>query len=194
VLLEDADIDILARTGSGVAHNARSNGKAGRGMARVDDMRRAGIPVGIATDGPMSGNTLDLFSQFGVVSIFGKLRGASRKPLPTRDVIRMATIEGARVLGLEAQTGSLEVGKAADLIRIDLSAPRMQPIYDPYSVLVFATMPTDVRDVMVDGVWLMRDRVVETLEAAAVLADANQVAGQFRAEIAAIDAARAGKG
>ena len=61
LLLEDADIDILARTGSGVAHNARSNGKAGRGMARVDDMRRAGIPVGIATDGPMSGNTLDLF-------------------------------------------------------------------------------------------------------------------------------------
>jgi len=194
LLLEDADIDILARTGTGVAHNARSNGKAGRGIARIEDMRRAGIPVGIATDGPMSGNTLDLFSQFGVVSIFGKLRGASRKPLPTRDVIRMATIEGARVLGLEAQTGSLEVGKAADLIRIDLSAPRMQPIYDPYSVLVFATMPTDVRDVMVDGVWLMRDRVVETLEAAAVLADANQVAGQFRAEIAAIDAARAAKG
>ncbi len=194
LLLEDADIDILAQTGTGVAHNARSNGKAGRGIARVEDMRRAGIPVGIATDGPMSGNTLDLFSQFGVVSIFGKLRGGSRKPLPTRDVIRMATIEGARVLGLDAQTGSLEVGKAADLIRIDLSAPRMQPIYDPYSVLVFATMPTDVRDVMVDGVWLMRDRRVETLEPAAVLADANQVAGQFRAEIAAIDAARAGKG
>jgi cytosine/adenosine deaminase-related metal-dependent hydrolase len=194
LLLEDADIHILARTGSGVAHSARSNGKAGRGIARVEDMRRAGIPVGIATDGPMSGNTLDLFSQFGVVSIFGKLRGGSRKPLPTRDVIRMATIEGARVLGLDAQTGSLEVGKAADLIRIDLSAPRMHPIYDPYSVLVFATMPTDVRDVMVDGVWLMRDRCVETLEAAAVLADANQVAGQFRAEIAAIDAERAGKG
>lgn len=194
LLLEDADIDILARTGTGVAHNARSNGKAGRGIARIEDMRRAGIPVGIATDGPMSGNTLDLFSQFGVVSIFGKLRGGSRKPLPTRDVIRMATIEGARVLGLEAQTGSLEVGKAADLIRIDLSAPRMQPIYDPYSVLVFAAMPTDVRDVMVDGVWLMRDRGVETLEPARVLADANQVAGRFRTEIVAIDAARAAKG
>ena len=194
LLLEDADIDILARTGTGVAHNARSNGKAGRGMARVEDMRRAGIPVGIATDGPMSGNTLDLFSQFGVVSIFAKILGGSRKPLPTRDVIRMATIEGARVLGLDALTGSLEVGKAADLIRIDLSAPRMQPVYDPYSVLVFATMPTDVRDVMVDGTWLMRDRVVETLDPAKVLSDANQVAGQVRAEIAAIDAARAAEG
>lgn len=194
LLVDDADIATLARTDTRVAHNARSNGKAGRGMARVEDMRRAGVPVGIATDGPMSGNTLDLFSQFGVVSIFAKVLGGSRKPLPTRDVIRMATLEGARVLGLDAQTGSLEVGKAADLIRIDLSSPRMQPIYDPYSALVFATMPTDVRDVMVDGQWLMRDRAVETLETANVLADANQVAGQFRAEIAAIDAARAAKG
>lgn len=193
LLVDDADIATLARTGTRVAHNARSNGKAGRGMARVDDMRRAGIPVGIATDGPMSGNTLDLFSQFGVVSIFAKVLGGSRKPLPTRDVIRMATLEGAEVLGLDGATGSLEVGKQADLIRVDLSAPRMQPIYDPYSVLVFATKPDDVRDVMVAGKWLMRDRRVETLEHAAVLADANQVAGQFRSEIAAIDAARAAK-
>lgn len=193
LLVDDADIATLSRTGTRVAHNARSNGKAGRGMARVDDMRRAGIPVGIATDGPMSGNTLDLFSQFGVVSIFAKVLGGSRKPLPTRDVIRMATLEGAEVLGLDGATGSLEVGKQADLIRVDLSAPRMQPIYDPYSVLVFATKPDDVRDVMVAGKWLMRDRRVETLEHAAVLADANQVAGQFRSEIAAIDAARAAK-
>lgn len=193
LLVNDADIDILARSDIRVAHNARSNGKAGRGMARVEDMRAAGIPVGIATDGPMSGNTLDLFSQFGVVSIFAKVLGGSRKSLPTRDVLRMATVEGAKVLGLDGQIGSLEVGKQADLIRIDLSAPRMQPIYDPYSVLVFATMPTDVRDVMAAGTWLMRDRTVETLEPAKVLADANQVAGQFRAEIAVIDADLAGR-
>lgn len=194
LLVDDADIETLARTGTGVAHNARSNGKAGRGMARVEDMRAAGIPVGLGPDGPMSGNTLDLFSQFGVVSIFAKVLGRSRKALPTRDVVRMATIEGAKVLGLDGDVGSLEIGKAADLIRIDLSAPRMQPIYDPYSVLVFATMPTDVRDVMVDGTWLMRDRTVGTLERAKVLADANQVAGQFRGEIAEIDAAMAEKG
>ncbi len=194
LLLDDADIATLARTGTGVAHNARSNGKAGRGMARVEDMRRAGIPVGIATDGPMSGNTLDLFAQFGVVSIFAKILGHSRQRLPTRDVIRMATIEGAKVLGLDTDVGSLEIGKKADLIRVDLSSPRVQPIYDPYSVLVFAAQAADVRDVMVDGTWLMRDRLVETLEPARVLADAHQVAGQFRAEIAAIDAARAKQG
>jgi cytosine/adenosine deaminase-related metal-dependent hydrolase len=139
-------------------------------------------------------NTLDLFSQFGVVSIFAKVLGRSRKSLPTRDVIRMATIEGAKVLGLDAEVGSLEIGKTADLIRVDLSAPRLQPIYDPYSLLVFAAMPTDVQDVMVDGAWLMRDRAVETLERARVLADANQVAEQFRAEIVAIDAALVQKG
>lgn len=194
LLLDDADIEILARTGTRVAHNARSNGKAGRGMARVEDMRAAGVAVGIATDGPMSGNTLDLFSQFGVVSIFAKVLRGSRKALPTRELLRMATIEGAKVLGLDADTGSLEIGKQADLIRIDLSAPRMQPIYDPYSVLVFATKPDDVRDVMVDGTWLMRDRQVRTMEPAKVLADANQVADQFRAEIAVIDAGLAQKG
>ncbi len=188
LLINDADIETIARTDTRVAHNARSNGKAGRGMARVEDMRAAGIPVGIATDGPMSGNTLDLFSQFGVVSIFAKVLRGSRKALPTRELVRIATIEGAKVLGLDAETGSLEIGKQADLIRIDLSAPRMQPIYDPYSVLVFATKPDDVRDVMVGGQWLMRDRQVQSVEPDKVLADANQVANQFRAEIAVIDA------
>jgi len=194
LLLNDGDIETLARTDTRVAHNARSNGKAGRGMARVEDMRAAGIAVGIATDGPMSGNTLDLFSQFGVVSIFAKVLRGSRKALPTRELLRMSTIEGAKVLGLDAETGSLEIGKQADLIRIDLSAPRMQPIYDPYSVLVFATKPDDVRDVMVDGAWLLLDREVQTMEPAKVLADANQVANQFRAEIAVIDAGLAQKG
>lgn len=189
LLVDDADIDILAESGAGVAHNARSNGKGGRGMARVEDMRAAGIPVGIATDGAMSGNTLDLFSQFGVVSIFAKIRGRSRKPMPARDVIRMATIEGARVLGMESAIGSLEAGKQADLIRIDLSAARLHPVYDPYAMLVFSTMPTDVRDVMVAGAWIMRNREVLTLERRRVMSDALQLADRFRLEIATIDAA-----
>ena len=184
------EIDVLARSGVGVAHNARSNGKAGRGIAPVTAMRQAGIPVGIATDGAMSGNTLDLFSQFAPVSMFQKLLGGSRKPMPAAEVIRMATIGGAKVLGLDGKIGSLEVGKAADLIRVDLAAPRLHPIYDPYSMLVFAALPTDVRDVMVDGRWLMRDREVLTLERHQVLRDAGQVADRFRAEIRAIDAAR----
>lgn len=188
LLMDDADIEIFAATGAGVAHNARSNGKAGRGMARVEDLRRAGVAVGIATDGPMSGNTLDLFAQFAPVSIFAKILGHSRKPLPAVEVIRMATIEGARALHMDDQIGSLRPGKQADLIRVSLDAPRLHPVYDVFSMLVYAAMACDVRDVMVAGRWLMRDRQVTTLEPAKVMADALQVAGQFQAEMAAIDA------
>lgn len=188
--LEKDEIARLAETGVRVAHNARSNAKAGRGIAPVEPMRAAGIPVGIATDGPMSGNTLDLFSQFGPVSMFAKLRGHSRKPMPARDVIAMATREGAAVLGLEGKIGTLEVGKAADLIRISTAAPRVQPIFDIYATLVFAAMPTDVTDVMVAGQWLMRDGAVLTLERDKVLRDAGQIAARFRAEMVEIDRRR----
>lgn len=186
--LDQTEIERMAQAGVRVAHNARSNAKAGRGIAPVEAMRRAGIRVGIATDGPMSGNTLDLFAQFGPVSMFQKLLGHSRKPMPAAQVIRMATLEGAQVLGLDSKIGSLESGKKADIIRIDPSAPRMQPIYDIYAALVFSAMATDVRDVMVGGRWIMRDRVVQTLERKRVLRDAGQIAVAFRAEMARIDA------
>ena len=139
----------------------------------------------------MSGNTLDLFSQFAPVSMFAKLLAGNRQPLPARDVVRMATIEGARVLSLNLKTGSLEPGKQADLIRIALSAPRLHPIYDPYAMLVFACMPSDVRDTMVAGKWLMRDRQVQTLDADKALRDAIQIANQFKAEMRQIDAGAA---
>ncbi len=184
-----SDIEKMAHARVCVAHNARSNAKAGRGIAPVEAMRTAGIPVGVATDGPMSGNTLDLFAQFGPVSMFQKLAGHSRKPMPAVEVIRMATIEGARVLGMDARIGSLEPGKQADLVRIDLSAPRLQPIYDTYATLVFAAMPADVSDVMVAGRWVMRDREVVTIERRKVLRDALQVAAHFKAEMTRIDAA-----
>lgn len=182
------DIDKMAHARVCVAHNARSNAKAGRGIAPVEAMRAAGIPVGIATDGPMSGNTLDLISQFAPVTMFQKLLGHSRKPMPAREVVRMATIEGARVLGMDGRIGSLEPGKQADLIRINTAAPRMQPIYDAYATLIFSAMPVDVGDVMVAGRWLMRGRVVLTLERKKVMRDALQVAAAFKAEMARIDA------
>ena len=184
-----SDIEKMAHARICVAHNARSNAKAGRGIAPVEAMRAAGIPVGIATDGPMSGNTLDLFAQFGPVTMFQKLAGHSRKPMPVVEVIRMATIEGARVLGMDSRIGSLEAGKQADLVRVDMGAARVQPIYDIYSTLVYASMASDVRDVMVAGRWLMRDRAVLSLERKKVMRDALQVAAEFKAEMARIDAA-----
>ena len=185
--LDDADIRMMSEHQVCVVTNPRSNGKAGRGIAPVEKMRNAGLPVGIGSDGAMSGNTLDLFSQFAPVSMFAKLLAGSRKPLPAVDVIRMATIEGARALSLNLKTGSLEVGKQADLIRISLAAPRFHPIYDPYSALVFAAMPSDVTDTMVAGRWLMRERKVQTLDVGKTVADANQIARQFKAEMDRID-------
>ncbi|WP_169194743.1 amidohydrolase [Devosia sp. MC1541] len=185
--LDDADIAMMAEHQVCAVTNPRSNGKAGRGIAPVEKMRNAGIPVGIGSDGAMSGNTLDLFSQFAPVSMFAKLLAGSRKPLPALEIIRMATIEGARALSLNLKTGSLEVGKQADLIRISLAAPRMHPMYDPYSALVFAAMPTDVTDTMVAGRWLMRDRKILTLDTAKTVADANQIARQFKTEMARLD-------
>lgn len=185
------DIDLMSEHGVGVAHNARSNGKAGRGIAPVADLRAAGIPVGIATDGAMSGNTLDLFAQFAPVAMFARIRAGSRAAMPARDVIAMATLEGARVLGLAHSIGSLEPGKRADLIRISTDAARMQPIYDIHATLVYSACAEDVRDVMVAGRWLMRDRAVLTMERARVLRDAAQIAGQFRAEMTRIDEGKA---
>jgi cytosine/adenosine deaminase-related metal-dependent hydrolase len=187
--LSDIDIELIAAADVRIATNPRSNGKAGRGIARVETLRKAGVAVGIGTDGPMSGNTLDLFSQLAPLSMFAKLRGKSRLPLPASAVIRMATIDGAKVLSLDARTGSLEPGKQADLIRLSLAAPRLHPIYDPYSMLVFAALPTDVTDTMVAGRWLMRDRQVQSLDPKKALRDALQIAHQFKAEMTRIDAA-----
>lgn len=185
--LDHADITMMSEAQICVATNPRSNGKAGRGIAPVEKMRNAGLPVGIGSDGAMSGNTLDLFSQLAPVSMFAKLFGGSRQPLPAVDVVRMATIEGARVLSLNLKTGSLEPGKQADLIRVSLAAPRLLPIYDPYSMLVFAALPSDVTHAMVAGRWLMRDRQVQTLDPAKTMRDALQIANDFKIEMRRID-------
>jgi cytosine/adenosine deaminase-related metal-dependent hydrolase len=187
LFVTEADMDRMAAQDVRVAHNARSNAKAGRGIAPVEAMRQRGIPVGIATDGPMSGNTLDLFSQLAPAAMFQKIAAGSRGALPCTDVIRMATIEGAEVLGLGDRTGSLEPGKQADLIRISLDDPRLHPIYDIYSLLVFAAMPSDVRGTMVAGRWLMENRAVTTLDADKTLSDALQIARRFKARMHEID-------
>ncbi|SEK21719.1 amidohydrolase family protein [Pacificibacter marinus] len=183
----EADMDLLAERGVHVAYNARSNGKAGRGIAPITALRARGVQVGIATDGPMSGNTLDLFSQLAPATMFQNIAGQSRGSLPCTEIIRMATIEGAATLGMADRIGSLEVGKQADLIRISLKDPRLHPIYDIYSMLTFATMPTDVTATMVAGEWLMQNRETHTVDADKALRDVLQVADQFKARIVEID-------
>ena len=186
----EADTDLIAASGAGVAHNARSNGKAGRGIAPVEALRARGVPVGLATDGPMSGNTLDLFAQMAPAAMFQRIAVGTRRAMPAAEVVRMATLGGAEALGMNREIGSLAVGKAADLIRVDISDPRWRPIHDIHAALVYCALPSDVRATMVDGRWLMRDRIVSTLDAAKAIADAEAVADGFRARIAVLDAER----
>jgi len=186
--LNSAEIEVLAEREIAVAHNPRSNAKAGRGIAPVEAMRKSGVPVGLASDGPMSGNTLDIFAQLAPASMFAKLLGQSRACLPARDVIQMATIEGAKVLGLDDKIGSIEEGKSADLIRVSLDAPRLNPIYDIYAALVFSASANDISDVMIDGQWVVRDRRSQTLEQEKILSDARQVATEFKRKVIQIDA------
>ena len=186
--VEEDEIARMARAGVRVAHCARSNAKAGRGIAPVAAMRAAGMAVGIATDGPMSGNGLDLFAQMGVASMLQKIAGGSRGPMPAREAVRMATRGGAEVLGLGGGIGALEEGGRADLIRLDVSGPHMRPLHDPYAALVFSAGASDVCDLVVDGRTLMRDRRVLTMDCDAVVAQAEAVAAAMRRETARIDA------
>ena len=190
IYLDADDRDLLARRGVGVAHCPRANGKGGRAIAPVTDLRARGVPVGLATDGAMSGNTLDLFSQFAPATIAQRIAGGTRAALPAREMLEMATAGGARVLGLGDRIGRLVPGYQADLIRVSLSDPRQQPPYDVFATLAFATLPSDVRGTMVAGRWLMRDGIVAELDADRILADARQVARTFGARIAEVDRGR----
>jgi 5-methylthioadenosine/S-adenosylhomocysteine deaminase len=183
VWLTPADMRILAKHGVGVSHNPESNMKLASGAAKVVAMRRAGIAVGIGTDGAASNNDLDMFEAVRQAAFLAKLQTDDPRAVPAPTALEMATIEGARTLGMDAQIGSLEPGKRADLITVAMTAARQTPAYDPLSHLVYATRGDDVRMTMVNGRVLMRDRKVLTLDEGAVLAEARAFAGKVRAAV-----------
>lgn len=149
------DLGLLARTGTKVAHCIGSNTKGGKGVSPVRDMRLAGIDVGLGTDGPSSGNTLDLFTQFKLFASFQKTRYHDRGLFPARDIVGLGTMGGARVLGAEQEIGSIEVGKRADLVLVETDSVNMFPQYNPYSLLVYSANASNVDSVWVDGVRLV---------------------------------------
>jgi 5-methylthioadenosine/S-adenosylhomocysteine deaminase len=151
VWVDGEEIELLAAAGTGVVHNPRSNLKLGSGIAPVPDMLRAGIRVALGTDGAASNNELDLFSEIQMAALIHK--GVRLDPLavPAAAALEMATIGGARALRLDRLIGSLEVGKRADLVVIDLDEDSLVPLYDPVSHLAYAVEAADVRTVLVDG-------------------------------------------
>jgi 5-methylthioadenosine/S-adenosylhomocysteine deaminase len=183
VWLTPADMQILARHHVGVSHNPESNMKLASGAAKVVAMRRAGIAVGIGTDGAASNNDLDMFEASRQAAFLAKLQTGDPRAVPARTALEMATIEGARTLGMDKQIGSLEAGKRADVITVSLAAARQTPLYDVLSHLVYTTRGDDVRTTIVNGRVLMRDRKVLTLNEPAVLDEGRAYAEKVRAAV-----------
>ena len=183
------DRTLLARHGVGVAHNPTSNLKLASGVADVVSMLEAGIAVGIGTDGQASNNDQDMFQEMHLAALLPKGIRLDPTALPARQAFAMATIGGARALGLDRITGSLEAGKRADIAILRLDRVHNVPRYDlspdnTYSQLVYAANAGDVQHVMIDGHWVMRDQVILTLDEAQVQTEAQRIAAQVGAFLA----------
>ncbi len=185
VWVPDADIATLKARGVGVSHNPESNMKLASGVAPVTAYLRAGVALGLGTDGAASNNDLDMFEAMRMASLLQKVTTVDPTAVSARQALEMATIGGARALGMEKTIGSLEPGKRADLILVSMRAARQTPLFDPLSHLVYVTRGDDVQTTIVNGQVLMRDRTVLTLDADAILKDSRSWGEKVKAAVAA---------
>ena len=183
VWVTEADIEILKRRGVGVSHNPESNMKLASGTAPVPGYLAAGVSLGLGTDGAASNNDLDMFEAMRQAALLHKHQTRDPRAVPAGTALEMATLGGARALGMDADIGSLEPGKRADLIIVGMRRARQVPRYDAISHLVYATRGDDVETTVVNGRVLMRDRVVGSLDQAAVLREAEAFAVRVRAAV-----------
>jgi 5-methylthioadenosine/S-adenosylhomocysteine deaminase len=174
------EVSMLVARGVGISHNPESNMKLASGTAPVPAYLKAGAKLGLGTDGAASNNDLDMFEAMRQAAFLHKLVSNDPRVVSAKEALAMATIGGARALGLEQRLGSIDAGKLADLIAVRTDAPRQVPMYDPISHLVYTTHGDDVVLTMVNGQVLMRDGVVTTLKEAQVLQDARAAADLVR--------------
>jgi 5-methylthioadenosine/S-adenosylhomocysteine deaminase len=177
--LSGEDRLVLSKRGVKVVYVPVSNMKLGLGAARVKDLVDLGVNVGLGTDGAASNNSLDMFETMKFGALVQKLVYGDTSVFSAYEVLRMATVGGARVLGLEKDVGTLEVGKRADLILVDFSKPHLQPLHNLYSSLVYSAHGGDVDTVIVDGKVLMENRRVLTLNEQAVMEKADKSAADL---------------
>ncbi|MEM2321352.1 MAG: amidohydrolase [Candidatus Bathyarchaeia archaeon] len=173
--LSDEDIHLMAKNNVKVVYNPVSNMKLSTGIPRIKDLLNAGLVVGLGTDGPASNNCLDMFETMKVAALLQKALYRDPRVLPAKKVIEMATIDGARVLGLDNIIGSIETGKKADIILIDANKPHLTPLYDIYAALVYSARGSDVDAVIIDGRVIMRGRLIETVDEREVMEKAAGV-------------------
>jgi 5-methylthioadenosine/S-adenosylhomocysteine deaminase len=151
VHLSQGDIELIAQAGAHVVHNPASNAKLASGLAPIRALLDAGVNVALGTDGSASANDLDLLMAMRLASYLSSMVTGNPRALSARDVVRMATINGARALGVDTQLGSVEVGKRADLVVLDADAASSTPSFDPYGTLAYATTRAEVHTVMIGG-------------------------------------------
>jgi len=164
VWVDADDIKIIAEKEARISHNPESNMKLASGIAPVHACLKAGIVIGLGTDGCASNNDLDLFQEMDSAAKLHKAHTLDPTVMDAATVLKMATIQGARTIGLGDRVGSLEKGKDADLIIIDTRQPHLIPMYNPVSQIVYAVKGSDVRHVMVAGRWLVRDKQLTTID------------------------------
>ncbi|HZM60205.1 MAG TPA: amidohydrolase [Vicinamibacterales bacterium] len=183
VWVSDADIAILKARNVGVSHNPESNMKLASGAAPVPSYLRSDVAIGLGTDGAASNNDLDMFEAMRIAALLHKHQTVDPRAVSARTVLEMATIRGARALGMDRVIGSLEPRKHADLITVSMAGARQTPMYDPLSHLVYVSHGDDVQNTVVNGRVLMRARKLTTLDEAAVIAAARAWIDKVRAAV-----------
>jgi 5-methylthioadenosine/S-adenosylhomocysteine deaminase len=184
IWLSATDIKILAERQTGCVHNPSSNMMLASGVAAVVDQRAAGMRVGLGTDGPAgSNNDLDMMEEMDLAAKLQKTYRADPRALGAKGALEMATIEGARALHMEKEIGSLETGKKADFIVLNLNVPNAVPLYDVYSQIVYALKASEIETVVVGGKTLLKDGKVQTVDEAKALAKAKEYEKQVEASL-----------
>ncbi len=162
--LSDEEFETISQKGARIVHVPESNMKLSSGVARVSDMLKIGIKPGLGTDGCASNNNLDLFKEMDTAAKLGKVFTGNPVNMSAATVLKMATSWGAESMGLKDMTGTIERGRKADIIVVDARSPHMTPLYNPVSSIVYSANGSDVKDVVVNGKVLMKDREFLTLD------------------------------
>ena len=183
VHLSDDDIALIASNSATVVHCPASNFKLASGVARILDLQRAGVNIALGTDGPASGNDLDLWIAIRLAGYMQKTMAKDPSVLPAVDLVRMATINGAKALQLDHIIGSLEVGKRADLIVLDADSPSLTPSFEPHTTIATCVTRADVRHVLVDGQVVVRNRECLTIDRESAISKVRALGKQVLASV-----------
>lgn len=178
--LTEHDIELLEKRNVKVAHCVGSNTKAGKGVMPLKDLYNHNVVVGLGTDGPSSGNTIDIITQLPLVPKAHKTREHDRSLFPAKDVLKFATLDGAKCLGTDSYTGSIEVGKKADLVLIETESVNMFPIYDYYSAVVYSANPSNVDSVWINGKQVVSNKKLVDFDLKEIREELNKEMAEFK--------------